>query len=131
MISYQKLDKLVSHLLDVEGADAYVSAKYKEDPGTIKNKMPWGEVKSIEINYYAKKSKPRTLRELTGGMGEPDVTLTMDGLYDDLVYGKRVEFTLSTRAETNIDEEEKEARQNLIKEIAERISTAMEWEWLK
>lgn len=122
MINYKSAKNLVSYFTTIEDVMALVRVDYEKNQEIGKDEMPkMQEVRLIEINYYPK------------DMGkEPIVTLEIDTLYPDKDEGgKRVGFNLSTCADENNDPEFELQRSHLVKEIAERIWTAMDWEWLE
>ncbi len=122
MISYKSAKNLVSYFTTIEDVMALVRVEYESNLKIGKDEMPkMQRVCLIEINYY-----PKDIGE------KPIVTLEIDTLFGDKEEGgKRVEFDLSTCADGNNDLKIEQQRANLVKEIAERIVAAMDWEWLE
>jgi hypothetical protein len=128
MLQYNDAKKLVSYFTNVCDLTVFVRVEYETNPEIGKNEMPkMPEVCLIEIDYYEKDAE--------GKADEMIATLEIDALFDDyvnddnVVCGKRVGFDLSTRATENNGYDEEQCRANLVKEIAERIAQAMQWEW--
>lgn len=122
MITYNSAKNLVSYFTNIENAIALVRVEYEINPETGKDEMPrMPGICLVEINYYTKEIK-----------NPPIVTLEIDVFFEDEEEcGKSVGFNLSTCAKENNDPVFELQRSNLVKEIAERIWTAMDWEWLE
>ncbi len=118
MITYNSAKNLVSYFTNIEDVVALVRVEYETNPDMGKDEMPkMTEICLIEINYYTKEMK-----------NPPIATLEIDAFFEnEEENGKCVSFDLSAFAGKN--DKGKELRAKLVKEIADRISTAMEWDW--